>query len=241
MNIVIPIAAVDTFFDAEEYHFPKPLVEVSGTPMIQRTIESIRQTLNGRLIVLARAQDCRQYSLSEVIRFSGGPNTHVLSLSQETQGSAATCLLAINFINNDEPLVICNGDQVVDVDLSSAITEFQKVDLDAGVITFPSLHPRWSYVRCDTNGKIIEAAEKRVISRKAIAGFYYFRRGADFVRAAMNMIIANVTVNERFFIAPALNQLILEGAKLGEYPIKAEQYHSFYSPQKVREYEARAY
>jgi NDP-sugar pyrophosphorylase family protein len=237
MNIVIPIAAEDTFFVAEEYHFPKPLVEVAGLPMIQRTIESIRRTLKGRMIVLARAQDCRQHSLVEVLRFAGGPDTEVVPLRHPTQGSAATCLLAVNHLDGDTPLVISNGDQVIDIDLSQAVAAFQGADLDAGVITFPSIHPRWSYVRCDDSGRIVEAAEKRVISRKAVAGFYYFRRGEDFVRAAKNMILTGATTKDAYYIAPTLNQLILEGKRVGEYPIASDRYHSFYSPQKVREYE----
>jgi NDP-sugar pyrophosphorylase family protein len=237
MNIVIPIAGEDTFFVPEEYHFPKPLVEVAGLPMIQRTIENIRRTLTGRLIVLARAQDCRQHSLAEVLHFAGGPDTEILTLHNQTQGSAATCLLAITYVNGDSPLVISNGDQVIDVDLSAAVATFRAADLDAGVITFPSIHPRWSYVRCDDSGQIVEAAEKRVISRKAVAGFYYFRRGDDFVRAAMKMIMTGATTKGRYYIAPTLNQLILEGRRVGEYPIESDQYHSFYSPQKVREYE----
>ena len=53
--------------------------------------------------------------------------------------------------------------------------------MDGGVIVFDSVHPRWSFVRVDKAGFVIETAEKRPISRLATAGFYYFRRGADFV------------------------------------------------------------
>ncbi len=45
------------------------------------------------------------------------------------------------------------------------------------MVTFESLHPRWSFVRRGGNGLVSEAAEKRVISRDAIAGFYYYRTG----------------------------------------------------------------
>ena len=39
---------------------------------------------------------------------------------------------------------------------------------DAGVITFESVHPRWSYVRLDSENRVTETAEKRPISNSRI-------------------------------------------------------------------------
>ncbi|WP_448192913.1 glycosyltransferase family 2 protein [Azospirillum sp. sgz301742] len=236
MNILIPIAAEDTFFDAEEFRFPKPLIEVAGKPMIQRTVENLR-AIEGRMIFVARSQDIRQYSLDNVLRLVGGPEVVIVPLRYATQGAACSCLMAIEHIDNDEPLIICNGDQVIDANLGEIVASMQRDDLDAGVITFPSVHPRWSYVNSDESGLVVEAAEKRVISRRAVAGFYYFARGRDFVRVAMRMIAQGASVNDAYFISPTLNELILEGKRVGERRIGADRYHSFYSPQKLREYE----
>lgn len=236
MNILIPIAAEDTFFAAEEFRFPKPLIEVAGKPMIQRTVENMR-AIGGRMIFIARAQDIRQYSLDNVLRLTGGPEVVIVPLRYPTQGAACSCLMAIDWIDNDEPLIIGNGDQVIDANLDEIVASMRDDGLDAGVITFPSVHPRWSYVRSDEHGTVQEAAEKRVISRRAVAGFYYFARGRDFVRAATQMIRQGGSVNGAYYIAPCLNQMILEGKRVGERGIGADRYHSFYSPQKLREYE----
>ena len=237
MNILIPIAAEDTFFAADEFRFPKPLIEVAGKPMIQRAVENLR-AIGGRMIVIARSQDVRQYSLDNVLRLTGGPEVVVVPLRYPTQGAACSCLMAIDWIDNDEPLIICNGDQVIDANLGEIVGSMRRDGLDAGVITFPSVHPRWSYVLSDEQGTVREAAEKRVISRRAVAGFYYFARGRDFVRAATEMIRQGGSVNGAYYVAPCLNQMILDGKKVGERGIGADQYHSFYSPQKLREYES---
>ncbi len=75
-----------------------------------------------------------------------------------TAGAVCTALLAIEHINNETPLVIANADQLVEVDLCDVIQSFEQQSLDAGTLVFDSVHPRWSYVRLDENGCVIEAA-----------------------------------------------------------------------------------
>jgi len=156
-------------------------------------------------------------------------------LDNETKGAACSALMAISYIANCQPLIIANSDQLFDDSLQELIALMG--DADAGVVTFESLHPRWSYVRLNEQGLVIETAEKRPISRHAIAGLYYFRYGQDFVDSAMRMIRKDSSVNGDFFIAPALNELVLAGKKIRMVPVLTERYHTLYSPQKIKEYE----
>jgi len=60
--------------------------------------------------------------------------------------------------------------------LGEAIAAFRRQELDAGTIVFDSVHPRWSFVKTNEKGLVIEAAEKRPPSRNATAGFYHFNK-----------------------------------------------------------------
>ena len=44
-----------------------------------------------------------------------------------------------------------------------------------------------------------------------------------------------------FIISATLNELILTGKSVGYYDIEQSQYHSFYSPDKVKEFEKNRY
>jgi len=107
------------------------------------------------------------------------------------------------------------------------------------VVTFESVHPRWSYVRLNEQGLVVETAEKRPISRNAIAGLYHFKHGKDFVNSAMRMIQKDSSVNGSYFISPTLNEMILTGKTITTVKVDAEKYHTFYTPQKIKEYEAK--
>ena len=143
--------------------------------------------------------------------------------------------MAIEHINNDTPLVIANADQIIGEDIQTKIGILEAYD--AGVITFDSVHPKWSYARVDSDGSITETAEKRPISKHAIAGFYYFKEGKEFIASAMSMIRKDANVNGLYFIAPALNEMILKNKSLGIVQIDNTNYHTFYSPNKIKEYE----
>jgi len=113
----------------------------------------------------------------------------------ETAGAACTALLAVDLIDTAEPLVIVNGDQLIEVDLAAVVDEFADARSTADMVIFPDVHPRWSFVKAMRMETSSTAAEKRPISNLATAGFYYFGSGAAFVEAAEAMILKDASVN----------------------------------------------
>ena len=63
-----------------------------------------------------------------------------------------------------------------------------------------------------------------------------FRRGADFVDAAIDMLVANERVNGEFYTCPVYNYMIKKGAKIGIYEIAPEQMHGLGTPDDLIEY-----
>lgn len=200
-------------------------------------IENFASLTDKKFIFVVNKADCDRHHLDNVLSLLTDSQCEIVKLSGETKGAICSVLMAIEYINSQKHLIISNGDQVIDVNLPQVMQDFEGRKLDAGVITFESVHPKWSYIRTDEGGHIIEAAEKRPLSKNAIAGFYYFKQGADFVKAAMQSIAKDANVNGLYYIAPTLNEIVLANKVLGYYKIPAEKYHSFYSPQKIKEYE----
>jgi NDP-sugar pyrophosphorylase family protein len=238
MNILIPIAGEDRFFKADEYFFPKPLIEIAGTPMIELCVRNlVRQFPAAHFIFVVQNEHCTKYSLDGMLRILTNDRCTIVRLNQSTKGALCSALLAIDHIPEGEPLAIANGDQIIDADLGALIDRIDAQKHDAAVVTFESLHPRWSFVQTGPDGFVCEAAEKRVISRNAIAGFYYYRTGKMFIDAALRTLEYEAGVGGAYFISQTLNNLVLEGRKIACQKIDASSYHSFYSPQKVQEYE----
>lgn len=238
LNILVPLGAQSMFFNTPDYPFPKPLIEINGKPMIQHVIDNLSTIAEEkRFIFILRDEDCTRYHLDSTIRLLAGADCLIVRTLSSAKGAACSALLAVEHIGNDDTLLIVNGDQLFDTDMNLLLARLRAGASDAGCLTFESVHPRWSYVRLEGEGEIVETAEKNPISRHAIAGLYYFARGADFVAAAKLSIVKDCSVEGLFYIAPVLNELILQGLRLKAVALPAGSYHTFYTPKKIEEYE----
>ena len=236
MNILIPIGGSDENFRQHGHVYAKPLVEIAGRPLVQHAFAPLQRIPDAQAIFVIRKEDDLRFHLRDVLQLLD-PGAVVIRADGATAGAACTALLAIEQIDTETELLIANGDQVLDFDLGAVIERFRARRLDAGTVVFDSVHPRWSFVKTDAGDMVIEAAEKRPISRNATAGVYYFREGRLFVEAAKRMIRKDASVNGGFFVCPSLNELVLAQMRVGVERIDRARYISLASPQAVEEYE----
>lgn len=238
INVLIPMAGKTQYFPEAEFPFPKPLIEIGSKTMIERVVENLATAAEEvQFIFVITSEDCRKFHLDSTLNIITNGCGHIVRLDRETRGSACSALMAIDYIANEIPLLIANSDQLFEIPVAELIADFHAVD--SGIVGFDSVHPRWSYARVDERGKVVETAEKRPLSRHAIAGLYYFRRGQDFVDAAMQMIRKDENVSGSYYIAPVLNQMILAGKSIRMHKVDKSQYHTFYTPNKLNDYEKR--
>lgn len=238
LNVLMPMASVSPLAEELGYPYPSPLVEICGVPLIQRVIENFTE-LGKELCITAvlRAEDCRRFHLDSTIKLLAGSSAKITSLQKDTAGALCSVLMAIEHFYDDTPLVIANTDQIFDRGvLRSLMLQIEAIDPDAACPTFDSVHPRWSYLRLD-DGRVVEAVEKNPVSRHAVAGLYYFKSGKQFADSAMRAILNGRDVDGRFFISAVLNEYILEERKVISVPVDGASYHSFFTAQRVVEYE----
>lgn len=217
MNVLIPMAGAGSRFEKAGYTFPKPLIDVRGKPMIQWVIDNIN--VEAKYIFIVQKSHFEKYNLKETIN-NFCPNNEIVQVDGITEGAACTTLLAKQFINNDEPLIIANSDQFVEWNSDEFIYSCSASDLDANILTFNSTHPKWSYVKLNELGYVTEVAEKKPISDIATVGIYYWRKGSDYVKYAEQMIVKNIRVNNEFYVCPVFNEAILDGKKIRTFNIE---------------------
>ncbi len=234
MNILIPIAGINTGNDDNQYI--KGLYEIEKKIVIQHVYESLSKIPDSNFIFVLRKEDVKRFHLDDTIRLLDS-NIKIIISEGSTQGSACSCLLAVEYIDSDEPLLISGADQLITRNWSEVISEFKERNYDGEVICFDSVHPKWSYVKLDDNGFVVEAAEKRPISRYATTGQYYYKKGSDFVTAAKDMILKGASVDDKYYVCPAFNELVLKQKKIGHVKINNSEYFSLKDQRGMNEYE----
>ena len=230
MNVLIPMAGAGSRFEKAGYTFPKPLIEVNGKPMIQTVVDNLN--IDARHIFIVQKSHCEKYNLKNMLD-TISPGCEVVEVDGITEGAACTTLLAKNFINNDQPLLMANSDQYVDWDSNEFMYSMIGDTVDAGILTFKSTHPKWSFVKLDDNGFVNEVAEKNPISDIATVGIYYWNKGSDYVKYAEDMIAKDIRHNNEFYVCPVFNQAVEDKKKIKIFNIDSDKMWGLGTPEDL--------
>jgi choline kinase len=201
LNIVIPAAGRASRF----FNVPKPLIPIGNKTMIERVVENLRPKREHRFIFIC-LKDHRK-GLEPLLKDLGT----IIWIDEVTEGAACTILKAKDLINNNDPLLISDCDQFVEMDL----TDFYNSKLDVTMLTKESDDPNWSYARLE-NDRIVETAEKTAISNHASVGKHLFKHGKYFVEAAEKMIEKGIRTKNEFYVSPCYNEML--DKNMGIYP-----------------------
>jgi len=219
MNIVIPIAGRGSRFLIEsdrkpEYKQPKPIIKIAGHEMVKWAISSLPIKPNDKLIFIVLKSHVDEYQIDKRLKDIYGESIKIVIVDKVTEGAACTAMLAKEYIDNDEPLLITDSDHYIDGD--TVIREIEKYSgkIDGLIPVFYANNSKWSFSKTDDEGFVTEVAEKVQISRNANIGAYYFSKGRYFIFAAEEMIEENDRTNGEFFVAPVYNYLIRRGKRI---------------------------
>jgi NDP-sugar pyrophosphorylase family protein len=239
LKVIIPFGGSSDLFSSAGYFYPKPLIEIAGKTMLELVLENPSKIkCESKFIFIVKEDDILRFHLDNTLKLVK-PFCEVVVLKNSTKGALCSVLMAIDKFDQDDSLLILNGDQVIDFDFSKFLQFWRDNDADCGLVTFNSIHPRWSYARVDENRLVLQTAEKNPISSNAIAGYYYFSKADLFLKASFQSIKDSSGINEAYYLSPVVNQLILMNKKVCSYQIDSKLYNSFYSPHMIKEYERK--
>ena len=213
LNIVIPMAGYGSRFSQKGYLLPKPLIEIHSKAMISWVVDNL--SFNNEIpkfVFICQQEHRNSYDLDSLLS-QIAPGCSIISVDGVTDGAARTVLLAKEFINNNDNLIIANSDQFLEWNPDHFLQIARSSNVDGLISTFTSTHPKWSYAK-EHDGFVCEVAEKNPISNKATTGIYFWKKGADFVQYAECMIQKNIRVNNEFYVSPVFNQAILDKKRI---------------------------
>ena len=217
MNIIIPMAGAGSRFQQAGYTFPKPLIDVENKPMIQVVTDNLN--IDATFIYVVQTEHRVKYNLDTLLNLIT-PGCKIVEVDGLTEGAACTTLLAKEYINNDEPLLMANSDQFLEWDSNEFMYKMIEQKVDGGIVTFTATHPKWSFAKVDKYGYVTEVAEKNPISDIATVGVYYWAKGSDYVKYTEQMIEKNIRVNNEFYVCPVFNEAIGDGKKIKTFNIE---------------------
>ncbi|MES2671284.1 MAG: NTP transferase domain-containing protein [Pseudomonadota bacterium] len=238
---MVPMAGLGSRFADAGHALPKPLIPVSGAPMVvqatrdlpdaERHVFVLRRDLPGRAEVEATLRD----------NFSG---CAIVELDHVTDGQARTCLLGMDGIDMQAPLTIgaCDNGAIYDADALQAALADDTADVLVWVARgYPGALRRPTHYGWvdETAGIVRGVSVKTPLAYPAhdpiVVGTFTFKRARDFAAAAQAMIARDARINGEFYVDSCIEDAIALGLRVRMFEV--EHYLCWGTPVDLRTFE----
>ena len=215
---LMPLAGYGSRFTKEGYAIPKPLIEVSGKPMIIQATNSLPKCSEYRFLCLSDHN--KKFNLSEILNITF-KNPKIITLNKVTDGQAVTSNLGLFAEDEEKSLFIGATDNGMIYNQKKLNDLISDASTDAIVFTFknhisaknnPEMYG-WVKTKGD---RVIEVSVKKPISKnpendQAIVGTFYFKKTKIFKEGFNQLKINNNKINNEFYIDSLMHELIQLG------------------------------
>lgn len=237
MQIVITMAGLGSRFKKAGYKEPKYEIKSFGKSLFAWSMESLKgyfENDNEYYFIVRKEDNAGEFIRKEWEKeFGSDKNTHVIELDHMTDGQATTAMLAAEFWNKKDSLLIYNIDTYVEA------YEMKKEDLrgDGFIPCFKAEGDHWSFVSLDESGKAIEVREKQRISDNCTLGAYYFKSCElyETMYKEYYSLDKNMEAGEKY-VAPLYNYMISKGMEVYISLVDPKKVHVLGTPEELDDF-----
>lgn len=224
---VIPLAGRGSRFVKEGYKTPKPLLEISGKPMIIQAARSLPNTKTKIFVTLK--EHLRNFPLKNILE-DEFTDCQIVSINEVTEGQAITCSLGLKELDNEASLIIAATDNGMIYDQVKYQKLINDKNVDAVVFTFKhhissKTNPQmYGWVKNDKNNAV-SISVKAPISKDpyndhAIVGTFYFKKVKFFRQALESLIIKGDRINGEYYVDSLMGELIELGLNVKVFEVE---------------------
>jgi dTDP-glucose pyrophosphorylase len=205
---LIPMAGLGTRFSNEGYKLSKPLIPVSGVPMILKVIRDLPKA--DKWIFVMREEHI-QWGVDKLIK-KEIPKAIIISVKGTTEGQACTCMLAKKYLNSEEELFIAACDNGFLYNENKFNQLKKREDIHSIVWTFTQRETlkrnptAWGWYKLEEDNETINDISVKIpvsnnpYNDHAVVATFWFRHARDFIEATNLMIEQNYRINNEFYV-----------------------------------------
>ena len=232
---IIPAAGEGKRFYDENYDLPKPLIDVSGYPMVLQASKSLPECEENCLIL--RSEHIKDYELKEFYDFE------IIKLDKLTEGQAITCSIGLEKYDSKKSCLIASCDNIILFDQSKL--EFLLHEKNADCIVFTSkpnnkelyIPEMFGWVNSSDKGEIFEVKVKEELSSNhekglVILGIFYFKNIELYSKILQELIKNKIKVNNEYYIDSMA--LFLVNQNMNIYSLEINNHISLGTPDEYK-------
>jgi dTDP-glucose pyrophosphorylase len=225
---LIPLSGKGSRFSTLGYKKLKPLLEVSGKPMIIQAANSLPQSQ--KLIFVALKEHIKNYPLKKILK-NEFINPKIVSLEGATQGQAITCFLGLKNEDINSSLLVSATDNGIIYDQYKYQKLIEDKNVDAIIFTFrnhvssKSNPQMYGWVKTDHKNNAIGVSVKVPISKKthkdhAIVGAFWFKKVEFFNQGLKSLVDKNIKINNEYYVDSLMGELINLGLHVKVFEVE---------------------
>ncbi|MEL6661815.1 MAG: NTP transferase domain-containing protein [Pseudomonadota bacterium] len=216
--VMVPMAGLGSRFSKARYATPKPLIQVSGRPMV---IQAARDLPDAPVTRFVLREDLP--SLDEIQRKlrTSFVEASPLILEGVTEGQAITCVEGLKDLDAGKPLTIgaCDNGMLYDSSAFEALMGEDGPDVIVWTVrghTDGRRRPeQFGWCDVDEEGRVTAMRVKQSpddpSTAPMVTGTFTFRRASDFGRCAARLVERNGRVNGEFYVDSLIEDAIALG------------------------------
>ena len=244
--LVLPMAGLGQRFANEGYALTKPLIPVSGLPMVAQATHDLPSAEHHVFVVRA---DMAGYADVVNQLISLYPKAIIKTIDRVTEGQACTALIGLDALEDEvgngcSPITIgaCDNGALYDVESFGKLVEDPLVDVIVwGVRGYPNAirNPKMFGWIDAIDGQVRSVSVKTPLDKPAsdpiVLGTFTFRRANDFRRALDRLIARDGQINGEFYIDSLINDAIALGLQCRLFEV--DGYLCWGTPNDLRTFE----
>ena len=244
MKVIIPMAGLGQRFVDAGYTEPKPFIEVAGEKIIDRIVNMFDK--DDEMIFICNERHLKTDDTESYLQGIKRGCT-LLSVPQHTKGPVFTVIPYLDYVHDDEEVIVCYCDNPYLWNYNHFRTYVEKNNVDGCILTHSGFHPHRlssTYMAyCKTEGDLlVEIKEKEPytdnhMGEHASTGTYYFRKGSYIKKYFQDAINNEVKhTNGEYYVTLVYNLLVADGLDVRVYD--TDYVTVFGTPEEVENYEA---
>lgn len=238
VHLIMPMGGKGSRFTQWGYRVPKPLMEIKGKPFFYWAAQSIKKFIALEDIVFVVLKEhVDGYAIDKKI-LKYYPKAIIIIIPEVLNGAVLTCMEGVKGIEDNLPVIVNDCDHIFRSRQFEAFAcnGFDS-QIDGGLLTFLSESSKYSYLKLNKEGNVIETAEKKVVSSQAICGCYYFSGKSMFMEAAREYL--KECCYKEFFMSGVYNIMAESGKIIKGF--HTDFHVSFGTPEEYEEAESSDY
>ena len=244
--LIIPMAGLGQRFVDQGYLLTKPLIPVSGLPMVAQATHDLPHCAHQ--VFILRSDMPGHMNLTNQLKIIY-PKANIISIEHVTDGQACTALIGVDTIKEVlgadlGPITIgaCDNGALYDVDAFKTLLDNSSVDVIVwGVRGYPNAirNPQMFGWINEEDGLINSVSVKTPLEAPqtdpVVLGTFTFRRAEDYSRACERLIARDGRINGEFYIDSLINDAIALGLRC--YIFEVDCYLGWGTPNDLRTFE----